>query len=101
MYSRVKLFLFVIKIVLLISLFIFNSCGNGDQSKGKAHPPAKVANQIKENALSTITLSPEAEGRLGIKTTVVEKKSIPKTLKLGGEIVARSGQEVKVAAPIA
>jgi RND family efflux transporter MFP subunit len=56
---------------------------------------------VKENALTTIHLTPEAENRLGIRTWKVELKDIPKILRIGGEVMVPPGQEVKVTAPAA
>lgn len=63
--------------------------------------PADVTNQVKENTLTTIRLTPEAEQRLGIVTKAVEMKDIANTLKIGGEIMAPPGQEIKIVAPLA
>lgn len=82
-------------------LLIFFSCGKGHQPFEKSQPPAKVENAVKESALSTVTLSPKAEERLGIEISTVENRKLPGSLKLGGEIISIPGNEVKVAAPVA
>jgi len=82
-------------------LLIFCSCGKSHQPAEKSQPPAKVENAVKESALSTVTLSPKAEERLGIEIRAVESRKLPGSLKLGGEIISIPGNEVKVAAPVA
>lgn len=99
MYHNRKFFSFAICTLLLI--FMINACGSGDGSKEKSLPPAKVDNQVKEDDLTIVSLSPEAEARLGVETKAVEEKMIPKTIHLGGEVIAPPGCEVKVAAPVA
>lgn len=85
-------------LILLISLY---GCGNKKQEAETVQEPAIVNNQVKENTLTTIRLTAEAEQRLGIETRNVEIRNIPKTLKVGGELMAPPGQEVKVTAPVA
>ena len=84
--------------VLILPLLCY--CGSGDEL-AKEGPPAKVENAVKESSLTTLTLSPEAEERLGIEIFTTEKKNIPIVMKLGGEIIVPPGFEAKVAAPVA
>lgn len=55
----------------------------------KPSPPAKV---ITENDLTTITLKPEAEQRLGITTALLEVKKIERHRLLGGELLLPLGR---------
>ena len=89
------------KCLCMVVLLTLYSCGGNHQSAEKAQPPAKVENAVKESALSTVTLSPRAEERLGIEIAKVEARNLPGSLALGGEIVSLPGNEVKVAAPVA
>ncbi len=75
-------------------------CAGKKNESGEKQKPAEVANPVKENTLTTIRLTPEAEERLGIATRAVEMRDVPQTLKIGGEIMAPPGQEIKVTAPI-
>jgi RND family efflux transporter MFP subunit len=84
-----------------IILLILFSCGKNHQAAEKSQPPAKLENVVPESALSTITLSPKAEERLGIEISTVKSRNLPASLKLGGEIISLPGNEVKVAAPVA
>lgn len=89
------------KCLCLVVLLTLCSCGGNHQSAEKAQPPARVENAVKESALSSVTLSPQAEERLGIATVRAEIRNLPGSLALGGEIVSLPGNEVKVAAPVA
>lgn len=76
------------------------SCTSETQSSSSAAPPAKVANGVKESDLATVTLSPQAEQRLGIETAKVENRNIARTLRLGGEIMPVPGRRIYVTAPV-
>ena len=68
----------------------------------KPQPPARVANGgIKEADLATITLTRQAEERLGIETAEVEFKAVERTLTLAGEVVVPPGRTLTATAPIA
>ena len=67
----------------------------------KAASPARIDAPVKETALTTITLTPEAEARLGIKTLAVERKVLRRTRTIGGEVIATPGSESLVTAPFA
>ncbi len=89
------------KFVLLCLLVLICACNKSDHSKGKSNKPAKVINAVKESELTTVILSPKAEQRLGIETTVTEYQSIRNTLRLGGEIISPPGHQAMIAAPMA
>ena len=94
-------FLRLSQFFLIVFLFLFCSCGKSDQLADKSQPPAKVENAVKESALSTVTLSPKAEERLGIEISIVKQRNLPQSLKLGGEIISIPGNDVRAAAPVA
>jgi cobalt-zinc-cadmium efflux system membrane fusion protein len=62
---------------------------------------ATVAAPVKEAALTTITLSPDAEARLAIITVPVERRTIAITRTVGAEIAAPSGAALAITAPVA
>lgn len=66
-----------------------------------AAKPAAVNSPVKEAELTTVTLTPEAEKRLGVVTVVVERKSVQQTRTVGAEIVPASGSLLSIAAPVA
>jgi RND family efflux transporter MFP subunit len=67
----------------------------------KAAAPAKVEKMPGEADLTTITLTPEAETRLRIKTVAIEAKDVTPTRVVGGEIIVPPGRTLIVSSPIA
>ena len=53
----------------------------------KAPPPARILNPVKEADLANLVLTPEAEKRLGIATTPVERRKLARTRLFGGEFI--------------
>lgn len=76
------------------------ACGRSGPA-GKAAPAATVEKKITDGDLIKITLTAEAEARLGIATTNAEQKTLPQKRKVGGEIVVPSGGALFLAAPVA
>ncbi len=77
------------------------SCGGGTNQAAPAPAAVKVDAPVKESALTTITLTPEAEKRLGIETAAIERKALQRTRTLGGEVIPQAGAERTVTAPFA
>jgi RND family efflux transporter MFP subunit len=77
------------------------ACATDEAADTKAAPPAKIDAPVKEAALATVTLTPAAEARLGIKTAAVERKALLRTRTIGGEVIAPPGAESLVTAPFA
>ena len=94
---------------LVVGLTIIASLNSGCQpgkSKDaapapKPAAPAKVEKMPGEADLTTITLTPEAETRLQIKSVAVIAKDIVPTRILGGEVVVPPGRTLIVSSPIA
>ncbi len=72
-----------------------------DTAAAKPAAPAKVEKMPGEADLTTITLTPEAESRLRIKTVPVEARDVVRTRSVGGEVVVPPGRTILVSAPIA
>jgi len=90
-----------IAIVAIVSL-ITSSCSTQQAAEvQKPAPPAKVDNAVKEGDLATVTLSPEAEARLGIRTAPVEFTSVTQTRTFGGEVVLPPDSTIIVSSPMA
>ncbi len=85
--------------IFIYSLFSF--CGKSQGTAEKSQPPAKVENAVQESMLSTVTLSPDAEERLGIETSAVEDRMLPRNMELGGEIISIPGNDIRLSAPVA
>jgi RND family efflux transporter MFP subunit len=63
----------------------------------KTKPPATV---LKEEDLLVITLTDDAEKRLGIQTAKVEQKPVPRTRTFGGDVTTPPGHTILVSAPL-
>jgi RND family efflux transporter MFP subunit len=66
----------------------------------KPPPPASVNKVVKEDELNTITLTEEAEKRIGLAVGPVEKKAVRRVRVYGGEVVVPHGRTILVAAPL-
>lgn len=66
----------------------------------KPAPPAKVENPQKESELTTVTLTPEAEQRLGIRVAEVTQEGVTQTRTFSGEVVLPPDSAFTVTAPI-
>jgi RND family efflux transporter MFP subunit len=69
-------------------------------SAPKATPPANVAKVVKEESLATVTLTQEAETRLGVKTAPVTRRELQRARFYGGEAMVPVGRLVIVSAPL-
>ena len=74
------------------------ACGKAE--KPKAISPAEVKNPVKESDLTTVTITADAEKRLGIKTVAIKIDNVQATREVGGEIQAVPGQAVTIVAPV-
>ncbi len=80
---------------------ILSGCGSAPPpaTKSAAAVPAKVDNRVKESELTRVTLSPEAEKRLGLELAAVTERSLSHQLQIAGEVMAIPGKALIVAAP--
>ena len=99
-YNRDLKMTFFCVIMLFVTPMVTMSYGAGNTSATK-DAPAKIENPTEESKLTTITLTPRAEERLGIETATAMYRSMPGFMELGGEIIAPPGTEIKVSAPLA
>jgi RND family efflux transporter MFP subunit len=72
-------------------------CG---KKETKPVAPAKVEGAVKETEIATLTLTPEAEKRLGIEVAKIERKVVPHVRVVGGEVIAPPGRALMVTASI-
>lgn len=77
-------------------------CDSTPTKPASAKPAAasKVEKLPGEAELTTVTLAPEAEERLGIATVEVERKPVARARTLGGELMVPPGRTITVAAPM-
>jgi RND family efflux transporter MFP subunit len=66
----------------------------------KPPAPARVSTVVKEEELNTITLGQEAEKRIGLVVTSVERKAVRRVRVYGGEVAIPIGRTILVAAPL-
>src|SRR5262245_40733325 len=67
-----------------------------------AKPPAaaSVGKVVKEEDLNTVTLTEEAEKRIGLAVAPVERKAVRRGRVYGGEVTIPIGRAIPVAAPL-
>jgi membrane fusion protein, heavy metal efflux system len=87
-------------VIVIVATCAAGGC-KSESTAAKPAPPAKVANPVTEAQLSTVTLSREAEGRLGIQLADAVVESVLRTRTAGGEVIAPPGRSVVVTAPMA
>lgn len=71
-----------------------------DGELAKSQPPATVSAPVKELDLTLVHLTPEAERRLGIELSPVERKPMNLSQMLGGTICVSQGGTISIAAPL-
>ena len=92
-----------VALICALAAMIVASSGCAAQKAESQKPvaPAKVENAVAQGDLATVTLSPEAESRLGIHTAPVEFTNVTQTRTLAGEVVLPPGATIIVSAPMA
>jgi cobalt-zinc-cadmium efflux system membrane fusion protein len=85
----------------LLAVVLAASCGRDAPPSSSTTPAAKVTAAVPETALTTITLTAEAQKRLGIETVRAEQRTIARSRTVGGEVVPAGGAQVTVTAPLA
>lgn len=73
-------------LLIIAPLGLAAGCNRPSASEAKPPPPAQVKT-VKEESLATLTLTPEAEKRLGITVAAVEKRKMQRTRTLPGEVI--------------
>ncbi|TWU54471.1 copper/silver efflux system membrane fusion protein CusB [Rubripirellula tenax] len=76
-------------------------CQKTDKPKHDAVSPAKVEKLPVETDLATVTLTDDANRRLGITTVAVAIREVTRRRTLGGQAVVPSGRTIIVSAPLA
>lgn len=66
----------------------------------KPAPPAAVAKVVKEDELNTVTLTEDAERRMGLTVGAIESKAVRRVRVYGGEVTIPAGRAIAVAAPL-
>src|SRR4051794_21804112 len=63
--------------------------------------PANVPKPFKEDQAAGVTLTPEGEQRLAIRTGAVERRKVARHRVYGGEVTVPPGRSVVVSTPLA
>jgi RND family efflux transporter MFP subunit len=91
---------------LVAGLLSLAACGlagceksGGAKTASKPEIPAKVTGAPKETELATVTLTPDAEKRLGVKVAEIERKPVSQSAIYPGEVVIPSGRLLAVTSP--
>lgn len=84
--------------VLLLASGVIMGCGPAQSSKPV--PPASNTRPPRENELNTLILTAEAEGRLGLKMSKVERRALNASRLYGGEVVLPASAMLTVSAPV-
>ena len=86
-----------------VAIMVTQGCGGDGASAvmSKAEAPAKVETKpVGEAALTRITLTPEAEQRLGIVTVETANKAARRFYTVAGEVALPPGQALVVSSPV-
>ncbi len=96
------------RVAMAFSAALAGGCAPEPASNGKqsapvatARAPAEIQHPVKESDLTVVTLTKDAEERLGIQVVAVEAKKLGRSRGLGGEILPPSGASAIVIAPFA
>ncbi|NNE01470.1 MAG: efflux RND transporter periplasmic adaptor subunit [Pirellulaceae bacterium] len=85
----------------LLVLLATAGCNKESATKPKKIEPAHVDHHVDETSLNTITLTSQAEARLGIQLADVQQRSVVRHRKLSGNVIVPPGKTIIVTAPIA
>jgi len=92
---------FSLPLSILGALLLLSGCGPRASAKAKPTAPAKVEMVPNESNLATITLTKEAEDRLGISAVASVLRRVQQHRTFGGEVIIPSGRSIMIAAPVA
>ena len=87
-------------LVLGLILFIAG-CQPAGTTPSTQTPPSQVTGAVKEDTLTTIELTEEAEKRLGIETSAIEMRALPQHRTYGGEVTLPTDATITVSATVA
>lgn len=89
-----------LQLSILVELGTCIGCKPQSAAAPKSPAPAKVEMVPHESDLATITLTKEAETRLGIVTVAAELRRVQQHRTFGGEVIVPSGRSIMVSAPV-
>lgn len=74
-------------------------CGRSGKTSGATEAPAKSIPRPNETALATVTLTADAEKRIGLEFGTIEKQSGAAMISAPGEVIVPTGGAVTLTAP--
>lgn len=80
---------------------LFAGCEKSSLDAPSHVEPAHVERHVSEGDLNRITLTEQAEKRLGIQLAEVQQREMNRRRQLGGEVVLPPGKSIIVSAPVA
>jgi cobalt-zinc-cadmium efflux system membrane fusion protein len=89
------------KLLILSGFMAVLSSGCGSKKQETKTAPVKMSNPVKEKELNILTLTPEAEKRIGIQLYKVAEENTSNSGLYSGEIMAIPGQLITISAPLA
>jgi RND family efflux transporter MFP subunit len=84
----------------MVALVLAFSACNAEE-RGKPAPPATVTGKKPENEIARVTLTAEAEQRLGLVVGEATLRPSSRTRSLGGDVLPSSGRSIVLVAPVA
>jgi membrane fusion protein, heavy metal efflux system len=91
------------RVELLLAVVVFGASALGCRrtEADKPKPAAVVTGKKPESELARITLTPEAEARLGLTVASATLHTSSRTRTVGGDVLPSSGRSLMVVAPVA
>jgi multidrug efflux pump subunit AcrA (membrane-fusion protein) len=86
-------------IPLLVIALLTTGCSKNSDTKSTKTSPAKVEKVATETEIGRITLTPEAEERLGILLSPITEQDVQRRRTLGGDVMIPIGKSITVNAP--
>ncbi len=83
-----------------VTTWFFTRESSKPSSAPATTPPSKVSSPLKEPELIVVTLTADAERRLGLQVQPIERRNVPRVRTYGGDVVHRPGNLVMVPAPL-
>jgi RND family efflux transporter MFP subunit len=100
-WGSVLIMLVVLGVVGSAAAFWVLRSGADEKSAAPKPTPPATTKVVKETELNVLTLTPDAERRLDVKTAPVERKKVRRARFFGGQITVPPGRAVVVSAPFA
>jgi biotin carboxyl carrier protein len=89
------------RLAVLLAALALIACDESPAATPAPGGPAHVSGAQPETALATITLTPEAEKRLGLEYAEITRQTVRESRKLAGQFIVPPGTTTIVSAPFA